>query len=729
MQITTIDTRVGTQSKYRFSNGNTLPLTGTPFAMNYFTVQNNGTEGSWFFDPQSRRFEGFRLTHQPSPWVGDFQHFQILPINRMTTRINEFAGSFDYQRATFSPSRIALHDNRYHIDSELTASTYGAVIRSHYEQPATAGIQFELPGKFELTLSEHGIVGWLSNFSECEDPDFKMYVAFHFSQPLDLTATHLYTINCEPITITELTHLTGQDARLSVFFNSAENELQLATSFISVEQAQLNLQRQLPKQFDQQLTEANQRWHQYLDRIVVDDAQHSERVQMFYTMLYRLFLFPQKFYELDAQQQPVHYDTKARMVRSGVLYTNNGFWDTYKTVYPLYSIIAPEILTEMLHGFLNSYNETGFLPKWLSPDERGMMPGTLIDAVIADAASKNLLSQTDLSHFLEAMLTGATVQSPDSKYGRRGTEDYLKYGYVPNTHDESVNHTLDYAYSDYCISVVAEQLGKHELAQQYRQNALNYRHLFDSDTQFIRAKDPAGHFQANFSATEWGNGYAEGSAWQNGFAVYQDIAGLAQLHGGQQSFYQKLVTLVNTPPVFEVGSYGFEIHEMTEMNALNFGQLAISNQPSFHIPYLFTYVDHPEMTQLLVKQLLMTAFAARPDGLPGDEDNGSMAGWYVLSALGFYPVTPGSAEYVLGMPLFDKVTLKLPDNQQFVIETTQNVDHHLFVKEWLFNQQSYTLPFITHQALMTGGTLTAHLGLAPSLRENSKMPFSISTKK
>ncbi|WP_125604948.1 GH92 family glycosyl hydrolase [Lapidilactobacillus bayanensis] len=729
MNINDIDTRLGTKSEFRFSNGNTLPLTGIPFGLNYFTVQNDGSRGSWFFDPDSRRFEGFRLTHQPSPWIGDFQHLQILPINlNQNTKISETAGSFDNTTAIFAPNQLQLHDLRYDIESQLIPSTYGAILTSHHAESNNSGVQFELPGKFDLALTEHEISGWISNFSDCEDPEFKMYVVFNFSQPLNLAKTRLLTDKCDAVVFEDVKHITGTDLRLCVFYDQADNTLQLASSFISVSQAKLNLKRQLNKDVDQQLSDATAQWQNYCQRIAVNDRQHHARVKTFYTMLYRMLLFPQKFYELDENQQPIHYDTKARTTKSGYLYTNNGFWDTYKTVYPFFSIIAPELLQEMLKGFLNSYRESGFLPKWLSPDERGMMPGTLIDAVIADAARKDLIESNELEEFLTAMVKSATVQSADPKYGRRGTLDYLQYGYVPNTHDESVNNTLDYAYSDYCISVVADKLGHIEIADKYRQSALNYQNIFDSETGFVRPKDTKGHFEATFSPIEWGHGYTEGSAWQNGFAVYQDIAGLSNLYGGTNNFYQKLVELVNTPPKFDASSYGFEIHEISEMVALNFGQLAMSNQPSFHIPYLFTYAKHPEMTQLLDKQLMLTAFNDGPTGLPGDEDNGSMAGWYILSALGFYPVTPGSGEYVLGMPLFDEVILHLPNGKTFKLQTKHNFDQNQFVKARCLNGVDYHLSYVTQEKLMAGGQLTVDLSLAPNPRtlSNAELPYSIS---
>ncbi len=730
MNITDIDTRLGTENSYRYSNGNTLPLTAAPFAMNFFTVQNNGNGGSWFFEPKSRRFEGFRITHQPSPWMGDFQHLQLLPLSvKADAIISDTAGSFDNQSALFAPTELQVHDLRYDVASQLVPSTYGAILTSQYPDAQNSGIQLELPGNFELTLNEHEITGWISNFSGCEDPDFKMYVTFHFSQPLNLDRTRLLTTDCKAVDFSDATHISGTDLRLCIFFTGQENTLQLATSFISINQAKINLTRQLNKGREQQLDEVIAEWQDYFQRIDINDRQHQERVKTFYTMLYRMFLFPQKFYELDENQQPIHYDTKARAIKPGYLYTNNGFWDTYKTVYPFFSIIAPELLQEMLHGFLNSYREGGFLPKWLSPDERGLMPGTLIDAVIADAAHKNLIAHDELEEFLKAMIKSATIQSDDPKYGRRGTLDYLKYGYVPNAHDESVNHTLDYAYSDYCISVVADKLEQTDIADKYRQSALNYRNIFDEQTGFVRPRDPEGNFEADFSAIEWGHGYTEGSAWQNAFSIYQDVAGLSKLYGGADNFYQKLVELVNTPPKFDVGAYGFEIHEISEMVALNFGQLAMSNQPSFHIPYLFTYVKHPEMTQLLVKQLMLTSFNDGTTGFPGDEDNGSMAGWYVLSALGFYPVTPGSGEYVLGMPLFDDVTLHLPNGKTFELQTKHNFDQNQFVKARQLNDVDYHMSYLTQEDLMAGGQLTVDLGLAPDPRtlSNTELPYSIST--
>ncbi|WP_261805986.1 GH92 family glycosyl hydrolase [Lapidilactobacillus luobeiensis] len=734
MQITSIDTRQGTDNSYRFSHGNALPLTGVPFAMNYYTVQNDGSRGGWFFNPNDHRFEGFRLTHQPSPWVGDFSHLVLLPLTQAPGKdpIVDYAGSFEPNDACFNPAQLRLYDLHYGVESTLIPNTYGATIKSCFPQNQRAGYQLTLPGRAQVDFDQatNQLNGQVINFSDCEDPDFTMYFSLQLSAALDLGQIQ-FKIGNEQLmtTTTDQTHFSGDDLQLIFYLQGAENELALATSFISPQQARLNLRRQQTQTFTEQQVAARHAWQTYFDRIEIEDHRHQEQVKTFYTTLYRLFLFPQKFYELDEAEQPCHYDTLARTSKPGILYTNNGFWDTYKTVYPFYSLIAPEVLTEMLRGFLTSYREAGFLPKWLSPDERGMMPGTLIDAVIADAASKDLLNPDQLEDFLTAMVHAATVQSDDEKYGRRGTLDYLKYGYVPDTHEESVNHTLDYAYSDYCIAVVAEKAGHLLLAKQYRERARNYRHLFDPETGFMRPKDPQGEFDPDFRPLQWGHGFTEGSVWQNGFAVYQDIAGLVNEYGGKQTFYEKLVELVNQPATFETGGYGFEIHEMTELAALKFGQLALSNQPSFHIPYLFTYVGHPEMTQLLIKQLLNQAFNAGYQGFPGDEDNGSMAGWYVLSALGIYPVTPGSGQFVFGLPLFDRVTLHLPAGKTLVLRTKNNEVQNQFVQARSFNGQNLSQTYIAYDQLIAGGELTTTLGLAPSLHRstNTELPYSIST--
>ncbi|MDH6365182.1 putative alpha-1,2-mannosidase [Enterococcus sp. PF1-24] len=712
MKIHEIDTRHGTANHYSFSHGNCLPYTGVPFGMNYFCPQTKEEE-RWWFHPEDHTFLGYRLTHQPSPWMADFSQLVLTPYsgNLVENDFEHVKSSYRPEDSIFQPTHLQITQQRYQITSQLIPSMYGGIFTINYQQKQNSFL-LHLPGKYFIeSTTPYQLKGYVINHHGCEDPDLKFYFSLHFSEPLQ----------------TEITKAHGENGFIPCSFGDVVKQtIQLGTSFISLEQAELNLQREIQQTAPDYLVNSQNEWQNYFDRIQVEH-QNKQQLSTFYHNLYRTFLFPQTFYEVNQAGEKIHYDTYSQQVRPGILYTNNGFWDTYKTVYPLYSLIAQEKYQEMLAGFLNSYKETGFLPKWLSPDERGLMPGTLIDAVIADAAVKGIGSDL-MPEFLEAMKKGATIQSENKNYGRQGTTDYLKYGYVPSQYHESVNHTLDYAYSDFCISQVAKTLGETDDVNYYQKQAGNFRNIFDAETGFMRAKDTEGNFREGFLATRWGKDYAEGSAWQSSFAVYQDFAGLIEAYGSSEIFEQKLIELCNQSPSFNVEGYGSEIHEMSEMAAIEFGQLAISNQPSFHYPYLFSYLGKPEMAQPLIKQLLTQTFDDSINGYPGDEDNGSMAGWYIFNCLGFYPVTPGSGEYVIGMPLLDKVTLKLSNGKDLSIESTPNKPQQQFIHEIKRNGETHHNLFFQHQDLMNGGEINYQLGIVPNSKKYTaeELPFSLS---
>ncbi|MGI6154326.1 MAG: alpha-mannosidase [Enterococcus sp.] len=713
MIIHTIDTRHATANQYSFSSGNSLPYTGVPFGMNFFGVQTTDQKGSWWFHPEDRTFQGYRLTHQPSPWMGDFSRMMFTPVSGDLPNISTFHTQSSYRpnESIFRPTHISIHQLRYDIRSTMIPSMYGGILTVQY-QDEQAGLMLTLPGRFAIEQTDaHTLTGHVINFSGCEDSDFHFYFTLLFDQPI----------------VGDALKESGEDGQIVVRFgNIKEQTMRLGTSFISSEQATLNLTREKDLTAADYLAQSEQEWENYLSRIEVEHQDKSQ-TDTFYHNFYRMFLFPQTFYEINENNEKIHYDTYSKVVRPGVLYTNNGFWDTYKTVYPMYSLIAKEKYEEMLEGFLNSYNETGFLPKWLSPDERGLMPGTLIDAVIADAAVKGIRSDL-MEQFLVAMKKAATIQSENSNYGRQGTLDYLKYGYVPSNYHESVNHTLDYAYSDFCISQVANTIGDRETADFYAKQSLNYKNIFDQETGFMRAKDTDGNFRENFLDIRWGRDYAEGSAWQSSFAVYQDFAGLIHEYGSQEAFEEKLVALNNQAPRFNVEGYGFEIHEMSEFVAIEFGQMAISNQPSFHLPYLFSYIRKPEMAQPLLKQLMTQAFNASTNGYPGDEDNGSMAGWYIFNSLGFYPVSPGTGEYVIGMPLVSKATVHLSSGEKLEINTSPNYPQQQFLHEVKLNNEKHTPLFFKHEDLIKGASIQYQLGTVPTPRKltNADLPFSLS---
>ncbi|MBQ6897503.1 MAG: glycoside hydrolase family 92 protein, partial [Clostridia bacterium] len=403
--------------------------------------------------------------------------------------------------------------------------------------------------------------------------------------------------------------------------------------------------------------DAEKIWEDYLSRVEIE-AVDEKQMKTFVSCLYRAFLYPHKCYEINEKGEKIHYAPSSGKILPGVRYTDNGFWDTYRTCYPFYALVAKDEYREMCRGFVNDYLECGWLPRWPSIGERGCMPSTLIDAVLCDAAVKGLMDKETMEQALEGMLKHANVNSSDDDYGRSGAESYVRLGYVPiEAHRESVNLTLDAAYGDWCIAGIAELLGKDDIAKEYYLRADNYKNLFDKETGFMRPKFEDGSFRPGFCPVAWGRDYTEGSAWQNSFAVPHDMEGLASLYGGREELLKKIDELFATPPVYENAGYGCEIHEMTEMAAADFGQCAISNQPSFHLPYIYSEMGDVDRTSYWVEKMCNEVFSFEDDGFPGDEDNGSMALWYVFSTIGIYPFCPGKNEFVRTKRLAKSVKL------------------------------------------------------------------------
>ena len=689
--LETIDTRFGTASKHAFSRGNTLPYTGVPFGMNYFVPQTSDQEGSWFFDPHLPIFQGIRLTHQPSPWIGDYSWLLLTPVTgeiRGDTLFHR-QSSYAQDKASFQPHYLKIFSLRYQIETQLSPTCYGASIQLRQTQGKNLSLYVHAADDLTLEQVDNRTIDIRqSGLTETNKSPLVMFTALAFS-------VEILSIKQE-----------GQDWRIDLA--GAEAQVQLATSFISKEQALFNL----PKQdFEDTKTNAKASWEDLLGRFDVVESGPVDRT-FFDHCLYRLFLFPQTFYEVNEQGENIHMDLASGTIKPGLLFTNNGFWDTFRTSFPLFALIIPDYYRQFLEGFLNSYRDTGYLPKWLAPDERGMMPGTLIDGLIADSACKGMAPELE-EEFLKAMLETATKADPKAINGRHGLAQYQELGYLSTDYHESVSHTLDYAYSDFCISTCVTKLGQEELAQIYAQYSKNYQNLFDSETGYMRARDVDGKFRPDFSPYSWGQDYAECSAIQASLGVLHDISGLSQLMGGKEAFSDYLLKTCQSLPLFETTGYGYEIHEMSEMATAPFGQLAISNQPSFHIPYLFRYSNYPQYTSLLIKTLRQKAFRSGWDAYPGDEDNGSLSAWYVWSAIGLYPTCPGKANYDLGIPLFDHLRVYLAEKEQWLdIRAHQNHEHFHFVQDCHLDGKE--VQSVNHQDLLNAQSLNFTLSWLPN---------------
>ena len=650
-----VNTKQGSKSTHRYSNGNTLPLVQLPFGMAAFAPQTEA-DTRWYYHPDSRSLEGIRLTHQPSPWIADYGAFVFLPQNRLIAAEGGRRWSgYRPEEAVLTPFYLKTRFLRSRADFELAPTERGAVIKITFDEDINSFLSL-LPVKgnysFRFDAKSNTLYASTDMHMSGEAVKYKNYLVMKFPEgSVDVKKTQINIGNkflCG-------TKCRGKKSGIHIALKNKSTEIKLATSYISFKQAELNLENEIAsKSLIQVKAEAENLWESCLSRVKIE-TKDKKIFKTFYSCMYRAFLYPHKCHEYDKNGSPVHYCPHDGSTRSGVRYTDNGFWDTYRTVYPFFALVAKDELREMLRAFIMEYTESGWLPRWLSIGECGCMPSTLVDAVICDGAVKGFIDNDLLEIALEGMIKHSVKNSGHNDFGRNGAESYCKLGYVPYEEEkESVNLTLDAAYGDWCIAEIAKILGKADIENEYRKRALNYKNLFDSESGFMRAKDKNGDFRPDFTPFGWGRDYTEGSAWQNSFAVPHDIEGLAELYGGKEKLIAKIDELFATPPYYVIHGYNCEIHEITEMAAVDFGQCGMNNQPSFHIPYIYSALGEVEKTAYWVKKICNELFSYEDDGFPGDEDNGTTAIWYIFGILGLYPFCPGKTEYIKGIKQIDK---------------------------------------------------------------------------
>ena len=690
----------GTASTRVFSRGNTLPIAALPFGMAHWTIQSD-SDTAWMFQPGGRRIQGLRCTHQLSPWLSDYGQSVFLPFcGDSNPNADLRSSSWRPQDAQLRPYSFRLSLARYQADVELIPTDRCALLTARFNSGMPPGFLIEVPGKADAIQfdSSRSTIRFTSNINEGGvPPNFATYYVVRLAEPWDHSGIS-GEANSRVATIT--------------YKSGVSVEARIATSFISFEQAERNLDRELgSKPVTQVRAEAAESWRKYFSRVEAEGGDPVHR-KTFYSCLYRALLFPRMWHEPDIHGNPQHFSPYNGRVVPGVMYADHGYWDVYRAWYPFMSIVFPDKLAEILQAWVNAYSEGGWLPQFPAPGYRACMTGSLIDSVFGDAAAKGIRG-FDLATAYAGLKKHATRPGdPDRGYGRRGIEDYLRLGYVSaDDIQQSVAETADAAYGDFCIAQVAKALDRSDDAAMFLERARNWRNVFDPVTGFLRGKHANGAWLEPFDEFSWGSPYVEGSAWQHRWDVPHDVPGLIEALGGSERAVAVLDKMFALPPVFHVGVYGQEIHEMSEMAAVNFGQYAQSNQPVHHLLYIFAVAGRSDRTQYWVRRVMAELYS--PEVFPGDEDTGSMAAWFLLSAMGFYSLCPGKADYVTGSPIFDRVTLYLPNGQQTVIEARGQSPSAVYVSKFTVDGRTYSSPTIAHSEIVRGAHLTFYMQNSP----------------
>lgn len=686
----------GTDSHPGFSTGNTLPLVAVPFGSNHWSTQT--AEGRWFFSPRDRWTQGIRCTHQPSPWMSDYGHFVVMAATGPDLHLSPRRRARAYQAETY-PHRTTLELLNDGTKIQMAPTVHGAVFEFSFPDGGGAVLLEPCVGDAEVEVRDaRTIAGCVRGNSGGVPEGFGHYFVARFDRDARTTSAFKGDEKTDDVVGERLGFVAEFDASVT---------MRIATSFISIEQAERNLETEIGEAtVDEIALRAEMEWEAALGRIQVKGEER--RLRTFYSCLYRTQLFPRVWHEEtpEGRRHRSPYDGK---VHEGVLYTDNGFWDTYRTIYPLFALLQPERLAEILQGWTNAYKEGGWFPQWATPGYRACMVGTHIDAVMADGVARGI-TDFDVDTALEGLLKHSEkVGDPDGAWGRIGIEDYLARGYVSTDHHESVARSLDYSYDDWCIAQVVEFRGRD--ASKLLERAGNYRHLYDPEVGFMRGRNADGTWLEPWHEFHWGSPYVEGGPWQSSWAVQHDPAGLIRLMGGEEAFVAKLDRMLTTPPYFTTGAYGMEIHEMTEMAQANHGQYAQSNQPVHHVLYLYNAAGRPWRTQKEVRRVMDEMYT--PELFPGDEDNGEMSAWYVLSALGIFPLTPGRAEWTIGAPLFPSATVQLPNGEALVIEADGEGP---YVSDLSYNGKQVDRLFLTHDEVAGGGRLIFQMSTAAKER-------------
>ncbi len=729
---------MGTQSSFELSTGNTYPAIARPWGMNFWTPQTGKMGDGWQYVYTANKIRGFKQTHQPSPWINDYGQFAIMPVVGapefdQDKRASWFSHKSEVVKPYYYKAYLADHD----VITELTPTDRAALFRFTFPENDHSYIVVDAldNGSYiKVIPEENKIIGYSTKNSGGVPENFKNYFIIEFDKPFTYEATFADNTLKEGSKEQTSSHVGAV-----IGFKTKKGEIvqaKVASSFISFDQAAINMKELGNDNFDTLVSKGKQAWNDVLGKIEVEGGT-LDQYRTFYSCMYRSLLFPRKFYEIDAAGNVVHYSPYNGEVLPGYMFTDTGFWDTFRALFPFLNLMYPSMNKEMQEGLINTYKESGFFPEWASPGHRGCMVGNNSASILVDAYMKGV-KVDDLETMYKGLIHGTENVHPTvSSTGRLGHEYYNKLGYVP--YDVKINEnaarTLEYAYNDWCIYQIAKELGrpKKEL-DLYAKRAMNYKNLYDKESKLIRGKNADGTFQSPFSPLKWGDAFTEGNSWHYTWSVFHDPQGLIDLMGGKDSFVMMLDSVFAVPPLFDDSYYGQVIHEIREMQIMNMGNYAHGNQPIQHMIYLYNYAGQPWKAQYWVRDVMNKMYTPTPDGYCGDEDNGQTSAWYVFSALGFYPVAPGTTQYVLGAPLFKKATLHFENGKNLVINAPENSDKNIYIESMSFNGVNYTKNYLDHNELLKGGVLDIKMGDKPNLNrgvnpEDFPYSFSVDEKK
>ena len=712
----------GTLSKFELSTGNNYPVIALPWGMNFWTPQTGKNGDGWQYTYTADKIRGFKQTHQPSPWMNDYGMFSLMPITGEAVFDEEKRASwFSHKAEIAKPYYYRVYLADYDITTEIAPTERAAMFRFTFPQEEMSYVvldAYDRGSYVQIQPEKNRIVGYTTRNSGGVTKDFKNWFIIDFgSRSFDYTS-----VTDSKEIFTDRKELKDNHTGAIVGFRTGHRDVitaRVASSFISLEQAERNLNELGKKSFDEIASDGRKIWNDVLGRIQVEGGS-EEQMRTFYSCLWRSLHFPRRFYEIDEKGNPIHYSPYNGQILPGYLFADTGVWDTFRCLFPFLNLVYPSMNEEMQAGLVNAYLESGYLPEWSSPGHRDCMIGQNSASVVADAYIKGI-RVANQDKLWDAVTYGAHHHLDRSASGRVGHDYYDRLGYVPCNVGigQNVARTLEYAYNDWSIYTLGKAMGKSEAElAPYKKAALNYANVYNPARKLMCGREEQGAFNADFVPENWSGEFCEGNSWHWSFCVFHDPAGLSKLMGGRDEMTEMMDSVFVLPSYLGLRSRGM-IHEMREMQVMDMGQYAHGNQPIQHMVYLYNWTGQPWKAQYWTREIMDKLYNPNADAYCGDEDNGQTSAWYVFSAMGFYPVCPGTKQYAMGSPLFQKILVKLENGKTIQIEAPDNNKQTRYVNDVKVNGKSVSRTWLEHDELTKGATIKFQMSSKPNKKRGT----------